>query len=170
MGPDAICAALAALGAAPVLDPEMWPEGPQDEDRVRLLGSLLAKVELELTAAIRLGDQELDDLADAVFGWLDQVGTEGALATNVLLNRLQRTAVQIVGRGEDEETPAGRVAAWACVVAAVDALSAELNFQQGDVEGVRRALGRTETALITVLEGMHDLRVAIGDAEEEEEE
>jgi hypothetical protein len=37
------------------------------------------------------------------------------------------------------------------------------------VDGVRHALGRAESAVIEVLRSIHDLRVAIGDSEEEEE-
>ncbi|GAA0442813.1 hypothetical protein ACFQ2B_35735 [Streptomyces stramineus] len=68
MRPEGIYAALAALGAEPVLDPELWPDRPQNEDGVRPLGNLLAETELKLTTATRLGDQELDDLANAVVG------------------------------------------------------------------------------------------------------
>ncbi|MGW2706565.1 hypothetical protein [Streptomyces sp. NPDC001340] len=46
---------------------------------------------------------------------------------------------------------------------AVYALSAQLHAERGDVEGTRRALGGAEEALIDILQGMHDLRVAIGD-------
>ncbi|MEU0250841.1 hypothetical protein ABZ192_42455 [Streptomyces sp. NPDC006235] len=61
--------ALVAQGAEPVLDPDLWPQGRQEEDRLRLLGVLLAKVELETTAATRLDeDEELDDVTDTLMG------------------------------------------------------------------------------------------------------
>lgn len=68
---------------------------------------------------------------------------------------------------EEVQEPPGRTASSAAVVAAADALSAHLHFERGDVEGTRRALDRTEASVITTLEGMHDLRIAIGDVEEE---
>ncbi|MFE2102559.1 hypothetical protein, partial [Streptomyces sp. NPDC059468] len=55
---EQIHAALVALGAEPMADPEVRPEGPQEEDRLHLLGSLLAKTELEITAATRLTEEE----------------------------------------------------------------------------------------------------------------
>ncbi|MFD3504739.1 hypothetical protein [Streptomyces sp. NPDC058678] len=164
-GADRIYAALVALGAEPVLDPELWPQGPQEGDRLRLLGVLLAKTELEITAATRLGeDEQFEDIADVVLGWTEQVGSSG-IASNVLVNRLQRTAVQLMDGGE-EKTAAGQVASGAAVVAAADVLSAHLQFEHGDVERTRRALDRTEASVIAVLEGMHEVRVAIGDVEE----
>ncbi|WP_331752843.1 hypothetical protein OG440_38605 (plasmid) [Streptomyces sp. NBC_00637] len=166
VGPDQIYAALVALGCAPVLDPELWPQGPQEEDRRRLLGVLLATTELEITAATRLGSDE--DEAEVLLGWTGQVGPESDLTANVLVNRLHRTGVQLMGL-EEEETPAGRMAATMALVAAADTFGAHLHFQSGDVAGVRRALGRAETSVIELQQGMHDLRVAIGDSEEEQE-
>jgi hypothetical protein len=54
---EQIHSALVALGAEPVLDPELWPSGPQVEDRLRLMGALLATVELEITAATGSGEE-----------------------------------------------------------------------------------------------------------------
>lgn len=53
------------------------------------------------------------------------------------------------------------------VVTAVDALGTHHQFQRGDAEDTRRALGRAEASVIQMLQGLHDLRVAVGDAEEE---
>lgn len=50
---------------------------------------------------------------------------------------------------------------------AADTFDSHLHFQHGDVAGVRRALGRAEASVIEMQQSMHDLRVAIGDAEEE---
>ncbi|MER6065490.1 MULTISPECIES: hypothetical protein [unclassified Streptomyces] len=161
---EQIYAALAALAAEPEADPEKRPEGPQEEDRLHLLGSLLAKTELEITAATRLTEEgEIEDVLETLLGWGEQVGEDPGLAVNVLTNRLQRTAVQ-VSEPEAEELPPGREAAFAAVMTAVYTLSAQLHAERGDTEGTRRALSGAEEALIDILQGMHDLRVAIGDA------
>jgi hypothetical protein len=49
-------------------------------------------------------------------------------------------------------------------------LSAQLHADRGDVEGTRQALSGAEEALIDTMQGMHDLRVAIGDTAGEDEE
>ncbi|WP_326763398.1 hypothetical protein OG978_01200 [Streptomyces sp. NBC_01591] len=163
---DQIYRALVALGAEPLFDPEMRPEGPQDEDRRRLLGALLAKVELEITAATRLGNDE--DEGEVLLGWIEEAGPDSGMTNNVLINRLHRTGVQLLGLDEDETFP-GQSAASMAIVVSADTFGAHLRFQDGDVEGVRSALGRAEVSVIEVQQSMHDLRVAIGDAEEEEE-
>ena len=169
VSPDQIYRALVALGAEPVLDPELWPEGPQEEDRLRLLGALLAKTELEITASTRVsGDQQMEDVAETVAGWAEQVGPDSDLSANVLSNRLERTGVQLMG--EEDETPPGRAASFMAMVTAADAFGAHLRFQRGDAKGVRQALGRAEASVIGVLQGVHGLRIAIGDAQEEPEE
>ncbi|MFJ8676801.1 hypothetical protein [Streptomyces sp. NPDC093589] len=167
MSADQVYGALVALGTEPVLDPELWPEGPQEEDRLRLLGVLLAKTELEITASTRLAGEEIEDVAEVVAGWAELVGPDSDLAANVLSNRLERTGMQLMG-GE-EMAPPGRAASFMAVVAAVDVFGAHLRFQRGDVEGVRQALGRAEASVIGVLQGIHGLRIAIGDAQEEPE-
>ncbi|KUM96019.1 hypothetical protein AQI95_42760 [Streptomyces yokosukanensis] len=164
---DQIYRALVALGAEPLFDPEVRPEGPQDEDRRRLLGVLLAKAELEITAATRLGSDE--DEGEVLLGWIEEAGPDSGLTDNVLVNRLHRTGVQLLGLDEDETFP-GQSAASMAIVVAPDTFGAHLRFQDGDVDGVRRALGRAQVSIIEVLNSIHDLRVAIGDAEEEEEE
>lgn len=162
MTAEQVHAALVALEAEPTADPEARPEGPQEEDRLHLLGSLLAKTELEITAATRLTeDEEIEDVLDTMLGWSEQVGTDPGLAINVLTNRLHRTAMQVAP--DAEELPPGREASFAAAMTAVYALSAQLHAERGDVEGTRRALGGAEEALIDILQGMHDLRVAIGD-------
>ncbi|MFL4910620.1 hypothetical protein ACJ6WF_47895 [Streptomyces sp. MMS24-I2-30] len=164
---EQIYRALVALGAEPLFDPEVRPEGPQEEDRLRLLGALLAKTELELTASTRLADEQMEDVAEAVLGWAEEVGPDSDVAANVLSNRLERTGLQLMG--VEEETPPGRQAPLMAVVAAADLLGAHLRFQHGDVEGVRQALGRAEASFIGVLQGIHGLRIAIGDAQQEPE-
>ncbi|MFF3788015.1 hypothetical protein [Streptomyces sp. NPDC001933] len=162
---DQIDRALVALGAEPLFDPEMRPEGPQDEDRRRLLGALLAKVELEITAATRLGSDE--DEGEVLLGWIEEAGPDSGMTNNVLVNRLHRTGVQLLGLDEDETFP-GQSAASMAIVVSADTFGAHLR-PHGDVEGVRSALGRAEVSVIEVQQSMHNLRVAIGDAEEEEE-
>ncbi|MEU6664241.1 hypothetical protein [Streptomyces sp. NPDC046821] len=163
---DQVYRALVALGAEPLFDPETRPEGPQDEDRLRLLGCLLATVESETTAATRLGFDE--DEGEVLLGWTEVVSPDSGVSTNVLVNRLYRTGVQLLGLDEDETLP-GQSAASAAIVAASDTFAANLRFREGDVAGVRQALGRAEVAVTDVQRYMHDLRVAIGDAEPEEE-
>ncbi|MFF7356985.1 MULTISPECIES: hypothetical protein [Streptomyces] len=170
MSAERIYAALAALAAEPAADPQKRPAGPQEEDRLYLLGSLLAKTELEITAATRLSEEEeIEDVLETLHGWGEQLGGDADIAVNVLTNRLQRTALQ-VSEPEEEELPPGREAAFAAVMTAVYALSAQLHAERGDTEGTRRALSGAEEALIDILQGMHDLRVAIGDAPGPEEE
>jgi hypothetical protein len=163
---EQVYTALVALAAEPVLDPVLWPEGPQEDDRLRLLGALLARTELEITASTRLA--QMEDVAETVTGWAEHVGPDSDLSANVLSNRLERTGVQLMG--EEEETPPGRAASFMAVVTAADALGAHLRFERGDVEGVRQALGRAEASVIGILQGIHGLRIAIGDTQEEPEE
>ncbi|MGW1617214.1 hypothetical protein ACWCQZ_49430 [Streptomyces sp. NPDC002285] len=165
---DQVHRALVALGAEPVTYPVLRPEGPQEEDRLHLLGSLLATTELEITASTRLAEaEELEDVLDTLLGWSSQVGDLG-LAANVLTNRLQRTAIQ-VSESDEDQPPPGRDAAFAAVTTAAYALSAQLATEHGDVETTRHALGEAEAALIDILQGIHDLRIAIGDAQERPE-
>ncbi|MFD8461968.1 hypothetical protein ACFV27_21025 [Streptomyces antimycoticus] len=55
------------------------------------------------------------------------------------------------------------------MTAPADMFSAHLHSQRGDAGGTRRVLGRAEVSVIQMLQGLHDLRVVIGDMEEEEE-
>lgn len=167
---EQIHSALAALAAEPPADSAKRPEGPQEEDRLRLLGSLLAKTELEITAATRLSEEEeIEDVLETMLGWGEQLGGDAGVAVNVLTNRLQRTALQ-VSEPEAEELPPGREAAFAAVMTAVYTLGAQLHADRGDTEGTRHALSGAEEALIDILQGVHDLRVAIGDAPGPDEE
>ncbi|MGW2491439.1 hypothetical protein ACWCV9_30055 [Streptomyces sp. NPDC001606] len=161
---EQIHAALVALGAEPATDPKARPEGAQQSDRLRLLGNLLAKTEAEITTATRLTEEgEIEDVLDTMLGWTDQLGSDPSLAVNVLSNRLQRTAMQ-VSESDADETPPGQEASFAAAMTALYTLSAQVHADQGDVEGTRRALSGAEEALIDIIQGMHDLRVAIGDA------
>ncbi|MFE6098124.1 hypothetical protein ACFQ7M_40180 [Streptomyces massasporeus] len=109
--------------------------------------------------------ERFQQVAETLMGWLEQTGPVG-IGMNVLLNRLQRTALQLMDPEEGKEPPAGRAASSAAVVAAVGMLSAHLVFETGDAERTRRALHGTESFVIALLEGMHELRIAIGDIEE----
>ncbi|MFF8594001.1 hypothetical protein ACF061_21650 [Streptomyces sp. NPDC015220] len=167
---EQIRAALAALAAEPATDAETGPEGAQGEDRLHLLGRLLAMTELLITTATRLTeDGEIEDVLETLHGWGEQVGADPGLAVNVLTNRLQRTALQ-VSEPQAEELPPGREAAFAAVMTAVYTLGAQLHAERDDTEGTRRALSGAEEALIDTLQGIHDLRVAIGDAVGQEED
>ncbi|MFG3517591.1 hypothetical protein [Streptomyces bobili] len=122
------------------------------------------KAELEITAATRLPEEEeIEDVLDTLLGWTEQVGPDPGLAANVLTNRLQRTAMQ-VAESEADEPPPGRAAAFAAVMTAVYVLSAQMHAERGEVKGTRQALGGAEEALIDILQGMHDLRILLGDA------
>lgn len=166
---EQVRAALAALGAEPVVDPQVRSEGPGEADRLRLLGCLLATAEWEITAATRLSEEgEIEDVLQTSLGWTDRLGDDPGLAVNVLTNRLQRTAMQ-VSESEGEQSPPGREASFAAAMTALYTLSAQLHADRGDVEGTRRALGGAEEALIDVMQGMYDLRVAIGDGPRENE-
>ncbi|MFF4902900.1 hypothetical protein [Streptomyces sp. NPDC001068] len=165
---DQVYRALVAMGAEPVADPVLRPEGPLEEDRLHLLGSLLAAAEVEITAATRSAEsEEIEDVLATLFGWSEQVGDPG-LAVGVLTNRLQRTAIQ-VSESDEEEPPPGQDAAFAAVTTAVYTLSAQLAADQGDVEAARRLLGAADAALIDTLQSIHALRIAIGDAQAEPE-
>lgn len=168
---EQVYAALVALQAAPVVDPQLRPDGPCEVDRLRLLGSLLAKTELEITAATRLaGDGvEIEDIFDAVIGWSEQVGPDAGIAADVLVNRMERSAIQ-VAESDSAELPPGREASFAAAMAAAFSLTAQLQLERGDVDGTRQALSAVEAALIDILTGVHALRVAIGDAQKDDEE
>ncbi|MGY0466582.1 hypothetical protein ACW14Y_40930 [Kitasatospora sp. cg17-2] len=154
-------------------DPELWPDGPQDEDRARLLGCLLAKTELELATTTRTsaGEDELAVLGDAYLGWMDVVGPDWEVALTVLLSRLERTAVQLLDPDDPDavNAPLAQFTAVAAVVTAATALGTHMHARHGDVNEVRRALGRVESCVIQLLQGIHDLRVFIGDADGDED-
>ncbi|WP_439681692.1 hypothetical protein [Embleya sp. MST-111070] len=164
VGVEQVYRAMVALGVEPLFEPDVRPEGPRDEDRRRLLGALLAKVELETTTAMRPANEQ--DEGELLQGWIEQVGPDSKLSANVLINRLQRTGVQLLGLDEDETLP-GQAASSMVMAVAGDVFGAHLCFREGDVDGVRLALGRAEASMIEVRQSMHDLRVAIGDAQEE---
>ncbi|MFE9138894.1 hypothetical protein [Streptomyces sp. NPDC007355] len=171
VGPDAIYRALVALRAAPVLDPEVWPDGPQDEDRARLLGCLLAKTELELAAVESAAEDGLTVVGDAFMGWLDEVGPDRELMLALLAPRLERTAFQLLDPDDPEadNTPPTQFTACAAVTTAAAALGVHMHGRREDADGVRRSLGRVESCLIDLLQAVHDVRVTIGDAEPDED-
>jgi hypothetical protein len=55
------------------------------------------------------------------------------------------------------------------ILAAGDLFGANLRFQRGDPDGMRQALGWAETSIIGMMQGIHDLRIAVGDVQEESE-
>ncbi len=165
MDVDDIYSALVALKAEPVMDPETRPDGPQPEDRLRLLGALLAAVELEMIAATRI-DADFDQgFAGVSGGWAETAGADATLAFMVIINRLQRTAVQMM-QAEDEERLPGQAAAVAAAMAGADLLAAQLAADHGNLEGARRLLNRAEGSLANILVWMHGLRVGLGDVED----
>ncbi|MCC5480485.1 hypothetical protein [Streptomyces barringtoniae] len=94
----------------------MRPDELREADRLRLLGKLLTKTELEITTATRLTEEgEIEDVLETMLGWMDRLGRDPGLAVNVLTNRLQRTAMQ-VSESEAEETPPGQEASFAAAM------------------------------------------------------
>jgi hypothetical protein len=163
---EQVFSALVALRAEPVMDPEVRPAGPQPEDRLRLLGALLATVESEVTAAVPIEEEFFEGLAEVITGWSEKIGPDAALAALVLSHRLQRTALQLGTEDEQEEPSVGRAASLAAVVAGAELLSAQLAAERGDPDGVRRSLNGVEGSLAEVLAGMQQMRVDTGDVEE----
>ncbi|MFJ2627682.1 hypothetical protein ACIO6T_30850 [Streptomyces sp. NPDC087532] len=51
---------------------------------------------------------------------------------------------------------------------AVTALGAHMYAQHGNEDGIRRALGRVDSCVVQLLQGVHVLRVFIGNADEDE--
>ncbi|MEU8911604.1 hypothetical protein [Streptomyces mirabilis] len=165
VGVGQIYSALVALRAEPVMDPETRPDGPQPEDRLRLLGALLAAVELEITAATRIDDEFYQGFTGVIGGWAETVGADEAPAYLVIINRLQRTAVQMM-QPEDEEKRPGQAASVAAAIAGADLLAAQLAADYGSLDGARHSLNRAEGSLANIVVGMHVLRVGLGDVED----
>ncbi|MEU9298667.1 hypothetical protein [Streptomyces sp. NPDC048266] len=142
----------------------MWPDGPQDEDRARLLGCLLAKTELELAAVESAAEDGLTVVGDAFMGWLDEVGPDRELMLALLAPRLERTAFQLLAPDDPEadNTPPTQFTAWAGVMTAAAALGVHMHGRREDADGVRRSLGRVESCLIELLQAVYDVRVTTG--------
>ncbi|MFF4985497.1 hypothetical protein ACFY3O_36330 [Streptomyces sp. NPDC001046] len=169
MSADQVYQSLVVLGAEPVIDPVLRPGGPQEEDRLHLLGRLLAITEREITAGTRLAEaDEIEDVLHTLLGWSAQVA-DPSRAADVLVNRLQRTAIQL-SKADEGQPPTGRDAAFAAVTTAVYALSAQLAVEDGDAEATRRFLGQAEAALTDIVQGIRDLRLAIGHPQEKPED
>ncbi|MCT9111160.1 hypothetical protein N4G69_37155 [Streptomyces mirabilis] len=166
VGVDQIYSALVALRAEPVMDPEARPDGPQPEDRLRLLGALLAAVELEITAATRIDDEFYQGFTGVIGGWAETVGANAAPAYLVITNRLQRTAVQMMQPEDEEKKRPGQAASVAAAMAGADLLAAQLAADYGSLDGARRSLNRAEGSLANIVVGMHVLRVGLGDVED----
>src|SRR4051794_16982426 len=107
---EQVMAALAAVQAAPVADPELRPAGPTEEDLPELLGSLLAKIELEIASHVRPdAETGMTNLPGLIRGWTGLIDDD-RLTTALLANRLQRTvfdfnvasgALEDIDDGED---------------------------------------------------------------------
>ncbi len=165
MGVDQVYSALVAMRAAPVMDPESRPDGPRPDDRLRLLGALLAAVELEITAATRTDDEFYQGFAAVVGGWTETVGAAATLPSLVIINRLQRTAVQMMPPEDEEERP-GQAASVAAAMAGADLLATQLAADHGSRERARLSSNRGEGSLANLVMGMHVLRVSLGDVED----
>ncbi|GAA0533654.1 MULTISPECIES: hypothetical protein [Streptomyces] len=55
---------------------------------MRLLGALPAKTDLKLTASPRSADEQMEDVAESVIGWMEEAGPDSDLSANVLSSRL----------------------------------------------------------------------------------
>lgn len=93
---DQLYGALAALGAAPLLEPGQRPAGPTADDRPQLLGILLAAVEMGLLA-------EPSDSADEVNrGYVRQArlwGDDGAVCAAMLATRFAFLHLMVAANG-----------------------------------------------------------------------
>ncbi|WP_435224240.1 hypothetical protein [Streptomyces sp. Tue6028] len=165
VGVDDIYSALVALRAEPVMDPETRPDGPQPEDRLRLLGALLAAVELEILAATRIDDEFYQGFAGVTGGWAETAGADATLAFILIINRMQRTAMQMM-QAEHEEKRPGQAAAVAAAMTGADLLTAQLAVDHGSIDRARRSLNRAEGSVANILVWMHGLRVGFGDVED----
>ncbi|MFF4021162.1 hypothetical protein [Streptomyces sp. NPDC001843] len=163
---EEIYAALVALRAEPVMDRESRTDGPHPDDRFRLLGALLATVELEITAATRVDDEFFQGFAAVIGGWSQKVKADAAVGAVVMINRLQRTAVQMMGPSDEEEERPGQAASMAAVMVATDLLAAQIAADAANPDGARRSLNRVEGSLADMLVGMHVLRVCLGDVDD----
>ncbi|MEE4543949.1 hypothetical protein V2S66_18470 [Streptomyces sp. V4-01] len=114
------------MRAAPVFDPEHWPDGPTEADRLRLLGILIATAEVDAVSAAAEGRGSLNEV---VVGWREQAGPDPASVLEVVLSRLQITSSQIAVM---KQTEVGRVTAWTAVHVAIRVLSALQDVQAGD--------------------------------------
>jgi hypothetical protein len=162
---DQVLQALVALGAEPVVDPELRPAGPRPEDLPELLGALLATLELEIATRIHPTDDPPVGLPELIAGWNAMIGDAG-LGLAVLANRLQRSALDALqAESEDEPEPSAMEAAGNAAVAAANLISAFLS--SGDDREVRRSLDSAEGFLAEALTGLHDARSELTDNESE---
>ncbi|MFI2765017.1 hypothetical protein ACH5A3_40320 [Streptomyces echinatus] len=169
MGVNQVYSALVAMRAAPVMDPESRPDGPRPDDRLGLLGALLAAVELEISAVTRIDDEFYQGFAAVAGGWAETVGAAATLPSLLIINRLQRTAVQMMppeDEPEDEEERPGQAASVAAAMAGADLLATQLAADHGSRERARLSSNRGEGSLANLVMGMHVLRVNLGDVED----
>lgn len=153
---DQAVRALVALGAEPVVDPEVRPAGLGPEDLPELLGALLATIELEIAVRIHTTADPPVGLPELMSGWEAMVGDD-ALGLAVLANRLQRCAFDVMqAETEDKPEPSATEAASHAVLAAANLISAYLRI--GDDAQVRGALDEAEGFLADALTGLHHAR------------
>ncbi|MFC7331435.1 hypothetical protein [Marinactinospora rubrisoli] len=153
---EQVMAALAALGAAPVADPDLRPTGPTQDDAPELLGALLAAVELEAAARLHFGAAQPAGLAALTRGWRQQLGG-GRVTGEVLLHRLQRTAADWEDTTGGPDKPAIAQAATAALLAA-QILLATANFAE-QPETFARALDEAEGGIAAALTALYETRL-----------
>lgn len=157
VGADQVYAALVALAAEPVADPERRPEGPEGRDLLHLLGILLARTELAIAAA---QSESVADAAAVMIGWTSHAGDAPALMAAALSNRLERTAMQV--SPEPGEASPGREGAFAAITAAAYAVNAQLCADVGRSAQARRGLVEAQTALDDASRRLGELRATMG--------
>lgn len=169
---EQVMAALVAMQAAAVADPELRPAGPTAEDLPELLGSLLAKVELEIASLVRPGEAEigLTNVAGLMRGWNGLIDDD-SLAAVLLANRLQRTVFDLSaasgGLEEPEyadetvgdQQPIDAQAAVNATLAAISLIDAYAH--EADPERVRNALDQGEGFLALALMDLHSRRLQL---------
>ncbi|MGP3947480.1 hypothetical protein [Streptomyces sp. 7N604] len=164
MSADQALQAMVALGAEPVVDPELRPAGPRPEDLPELLGALLATVEVEIATRIHPTDDPPAGLPELIAGWNAMVGDDG-LGLAILGNRLQRTALDVLqAESEDEPEPSAMEAAGNAAVAAANLISAYLS--SGDDREVRQSLDAAEGFIAEALTNLHAARSELTEDED----
>jgi len=153
--------ALGALGAAPLLDPQLRPDGPLPEYRLPLLGALLATTELEITTALD-GDDRQSALGRVALGWDESIDRDPPSALGVLVARMDNTSLQIASL---DVAGVGHITAWAAARMTSDLLRALLSLQLGDRSRAVMALEAAEESARNVVAGIREARAATGEDE-----
>lgn len=154
--------ALSALGAAPLLDPQLRSDGPLPEYRLALLGALLAATELEIATAVD-GDDHQSALGQVALGWEGAIGRDPAPALETLAARIDSASLQIAAL---DMAGVGRVAAWVAARVTSHLLQALLSLRSGDSSRALIAFDAAEESARNVVTGIQEARAAVGEGGE----